>query len=195
MDEDTERLRFFSRTFRVRRRAGPGPVSGPVSGSVPGPAGGLAEGYGTGKLMAEEESEEDAGLSIFSCLCPPGPGPARGPAPGSSPSSGGSSVGATCGVTGECVQFRRPNSAGGLKCLIGGAEDGGEGSGSSATSGYEDVLVLLLRNGRSVWGRYSVGGAEGLVMKTVGPAGAALLGLGPTLIGRFLPCQTKGVEM
>lgn len=58
-----------------------------------------------------------------------------------------------------------------------------------------EVTTVSLRIGQSVGGGDSVGGAEGLVMKTVGPSGAALLGVGPPLIGRFLPCQIKGVEM
>lgn len=73
-------------------------------------------------------------------------------------------------------------------------EDGGKTFGTSATCGYVEFLTLSLGNGWSVRGRYSVDGAEGLV-KNVGPGGAALLGVGPPLIGRFLPCQIRGVEM
>lgn len=78
---------------------------------------------------------------------------------------------------------------------MGLAEDNGKAFGTSATCGYVEVLTLSLRNGRSVEARYSVGGTEGFVKKNVGPGGATLLGVGPPLIGRFLPCQIRGVEM
>lgn len=58
-----------------------------------------------------------------------------------------------------------------------------------------EVLTISLMIGQCFGGGDTVGGAEGLVMKTVGPSGATLLGVGPPLIGRFLPCQIRGVEM